>query len=85
MSVCDSEELELQLRIMNFFHPGSLNKTMSRPCEVSPKPYTKKNERITQTNKIISLHSETANLSPRKRIFSSLPKKELNQKQKAIF
>lgn len=32
MSVCDSEELELELRIMNFYHPATLNKTMSRPC-----------------------------------------------------
>lgn len=32
MSVCDSEELELELRIMNFYHPANLNKTMSRPC-----------------------------------------------------
>ena len=85
MSVCDSEELELELRIMNFYHPATLNKTMSRPCWISPKPLARRNKMISQTNKIILLHSRTSELSPNGKIHCSLPKKVTNKKRNAIF
>lgn len=54
MSATESEEIELEIKILNYFNPRSLVKTLSRPSEFECRGYAKKINDISLNLNIIS-------------------------------